>query len=154
MVYKVDKVPGPIPGAAPSLAPFRGMPYRFQRFFLALSLRGRTLQVDKAFRIMAPWRYLSFEPFLEWLFWQRRATWRDMENHPVWDIDKKYKPLKGAAKYSHLYGWPAPPDEKIQLITNSYIIPNMFARVVTNTSKPKEAMVWAETEIKRAFERG
>jgi hypothetical protein len=28
---------------------------------------------------MAPWRYLSFEPFLEWLFWQRRETWRDME---------------------------------------------------------------------------
>jgi len=70
------------------------------------------------------------------------------------DVDKKYKPIKGAAKYSHLYGWPAPPDEKIQLITNSYIIPNMFARAVTNASKPKEAMLWAETEIKRAFERG
>jgi len=25
--------------------------------------------------------------------------------------------------------------------------------VVTNASKPKEAMLWAETEIKRAFER-
>jgi ABC-type glycerol-3-phosphate transport system substrate-binding protein len=72
----------------------------------------------------------------------------------VWDLDKKYKPLKGMARYSHLYGWPAPPDEKIQLITNSYIIPNMFARVVTGASKPKEAMLWAETEIKRAFERG
>jgi hypothetical protein len=30
----------------------------------------------------------------------------------------------------------------------------MFARVVTNASKSKEAMLWAETEIKRAFERG
>jgi hypothetical protein len=29
----------------------------------------------------------------------------------------------------------------------------MFARVVTNASKPKESMLWAETEIKRAFER-
>ncbi len=29
----------------------------------------------------------------------------------------------------------------------------MFARVVTNASKPKDAMLWAETEIKRAFER-
>ena len=79
MVYKVDHVAGPVPGAAPSLSPFRGMPYWAQRFVLALKLRGRTLQVDKAWRIMAPWRYLSFEPFLEWLFWQRRATWRDME---------------------------------------------------------------------------
>jgi multiple sugar transport system substrate-binding protein len=99
-----------------------------------------------------------FEPaqYHEWIVSgdsYNHPTWRDMENHPVWDIDKKYKPLKGAAKYSHLYGWPAPPDEKIQLITNSYIIPNMFARVVTNASKPKEAMLWAETEIKRAFER-
>jgi len=42
------------------------------------------------------------------------------------DIDKKYKALKSIARYSHLYGWPAPPDERIQLITNSYIIPNMF----------------------------
>ncbi len=45
------------------------------------------------------------------------------------------------------------PDERIQLITNSYIIPNMFAKVVTNASKPKEAILWAETEIKRAFEK-
>ena len=99
-----------------------------------------------------------FEPsqYQEWIMSgdnYNHPTWRDMENHPVWDVDKKYKPLKAAAKYSHLYGWPAPPDEKIQLITNSYIIPNMFARVVTNASKPKEAMLWAETEIKRAFER-
>jgi multiple sugar transport system substrate-binding protein len=100
-----------------------------------------------------------FEPaqYHEWIVSgdsYNHPTWRDMENHPVWDVDKKYKPIKGAAKYSHLYGWPAPPDEKIQLVTNSYIIPNMFARVVTNASKPREAMLWAETEIKRAFERG
>jgi ABC-type glycerol-3-phosphate transport system substrate-binding protein len=78
-------------------------------------------------------------------------VWRDMENHAVWDIDPKYKPLKQLAQYSHLYGWPAPPDERIQLITNSYIIPNMFARVVTNQSSPKDAIQWAETEITRAF---
>ncbi len=100
-----------------------------------------------------------FEPaqYHEWIMSgdsYNHPTWKDMENHPVWDVDKKYKPIKGMAKYSHLYGWPAPPDEKIQLITNSYIIPNMFARVVTGASKPKEAMLWAETEIKRAFERG
>jgi hypothetical protein len=29
----------------------------------------------------------------------------------------------------------------------------MFARVVTNTSSPKEAMRWAEGEIKRVFEK-
>ena len=97
-----------------------------------------------------------FEPaqYQEWILSgdnYNHPVWRDMENHPVWDLDPKYKPLKQCAQYSHLYGWPAPPDEKIQLITNSYIIPNMFARVVTNASTPKEAIGWAETEITRAM---
>ena len=42
-------------------------------------LRGRSLQVDRAFRILAPWRELWFEGFLEWLYDRRRAIWRDME---------------------------------------------------------------------------
>ena len=97
-----------------------------------------------------------FEPaqYQEWIVSgdnYNHPVWRDMENHPVWDLDPKYKPLKSLAQYSHLYGWPAPPDERIQLVTNSYIIPNMFARVVTNVSSPKEAIQWAETEIRRAF---
>jgi multiple sugar transport system substrate-binding protein len=96
-----------------------------------------------------------FEPaqYHEWILAgdnYNHPCWRDMESHPVWDIDPKYKPLKSIVQYSHLYGWPAPPDERIQLVTNSYIIPNMFARVVTNDAKPKDAILWAETEIKRA----
>lgn len=99
-----------------------------------------------------------FEPaqYHEWVMSgdnYNHPVWRDMENHPVWDVDPKYKPLKSVVQYSHLYGWPAPPDERIQLITNSYIIPNMFARVVTNAAKPKEAILWAETEIKHMFEK-
>ncbi|HEY2991891.1 MAG TPA: extracellular solute-binding protein [Methylomirabilota bacterium] len=95
-----------------------------------------------------------FEPaqYHEWIVSgdnYNHPVWRDMESHPVWDIDPKYKPLKSIVQYSHLYGWPAPPDERIQLITNSYIIPNMFARVVTNEAKPKEAILWAEAQIKR-----
>ncbi len=50
-----------------------------QRVLLAVLLRGRTLQIDKSYRILAPWRHLHFERFLEWLFWKRRETWRDME---------------------------------------------------------------------------
>ena len=121
-------------------------------------------------RSLGIWKFSkNIEPareFLRWFFepaqyqeWvvsgdnYNHPTWRDMENHAVWNIDPKYKVLKALAQYSHLYGWPAPADERIQLITNSYIIPNMFARVVTNAMSPKDAMLWAETEIKRAFER-
>jgi multiple sugar transport system substrate-binding protein len=99
-----------------------------------------------------------FEPaqYHEWIMSgdnYNQPVWRDMESHPVWDIDPKYKPLKAMAQYSHLYGWPAPPDERIQVITNSYIIPNMFAKVVTNAAKPKEAILWAEAEIRKLFEK-
>jgi multiple sugar transport system substrate-binding protein len=99
-----------------------------------------------------------FEPaqYHEWIMSgdnYNHPTWRDMEHHPVWDIDPKYKPLKTIPQYAHLYGWPAPADERIQLITNSYVIPNMFARVVTKQSSPREAILWAETEIKKMFEK-
>src|SRR5205085_1909177 len=82
-----------------------------------------------------------FEPaqYHEWILSgdnYNHPVWRDMENHAVWALDPKYKPLKGLAQHSHLYGWPAPPDERIQMITNSYIIPNMFAKVVTNAAAP------------------
>jgi multiple sugar transport system substrate-binding protein len=119
-------------------------------------------------RSLGIWKFSkNIEPareFLKWFFepaqyheWvmsgdnYNHPMWRDMENHPVWDLDPKYKTLKALAQYSHLYGWPAPPDEKIQVITNSYVIPNMFAKVVTNAASPKDAMLWAETEIKRAL---
>ena len=98
-----------------------------------------------------------FEPaqYHEWILSgdnYNHPVWRDMENHAVWALDPKYKPLKGLAQHSHLYGWPAPPDERIQMITNSYIIPNMFAKVVTNAATPKDAILWAETEIRRVLQ--
>jgi multiple sugar transport system substrate-binding protein len=120
-------------------------------------------------RSLGIWKFSkNIEPakeFLRWFFepaqyheWvvsgdnYNHPIWRDMENHPVWDLDPKYKPIKTSVQYSHLYGWPAPPDERTQLITNTYVIPNMFAKVVTNASSPKDAILWAENEIKRAFQ--
>lgn len=79
LVYHVNDVDGPVPGAAPSVAPFRGIPYHYQRVLLAARLRGRKLQVDRAFRILAPWRHLVFEGFLRWLYLSKSATWRDIE---------------------------------------------------------------------------
>jgi hypothetical protein len=79
LVYHVNRADGPVPGAAPSVAPFRGIPYLFQRVFLAARLRGRKLQVDRGYRILAPWRRLPLEGLLEWLYDRRRAVWRDLE---------------------------------------------------------------------------
>jgi multiple sugar transport system substrate-binding protein len=76
--------------------------------------------------------------------------YKGMEDHPVWQIDPKYAPIKESGTYGHLYGWPAPGDEKSQQVTNNFIIPNMFAKAVTGTST-KEAMRWAEAESRRIY---
>jgi multiple sugar transport system substrate-binding protein len=77
-------------------------------------------------------------------------VYKSMEDHPAWKIDPKYEPIKESGKYGHLYGWPAPGDEKSQQVTNSFVIPNMFAKAVTGVSTT-EAMTWAEGEIKRMY---
>jgi len=77
-------------------------------------------------------------------------VFKSMEDHPVWKIDPKYEPFKESGRYGHLYGWPAPGDERSQQVTNNYIIPIMFAKAVGGTP-PKEAMAWAEEEIKRIY---
>jgi multiple sugar transport system substrate-binding protein len=74
------------------------------------------------------------------------------EAHPVWDIDPKYAPFKTIGQHSHLYTWPAPPDPKAQIVIYNYIISNMYAKAVTGTPT-KEAIAWAEAEIKRVYEK-
>jgi multiple sugar transport system substrate-binding protein len=77
-------------------------------------------------------------------------VYKSMEDHPAWKADPKYEPIKESGKYGHLYGWPAPGDEKSQQVTYAFVIPNMFAKAVTGAST-KEAMVWAEGEIRRIY---
>src|SRR5688572_5259264 len=72
----------------------------------------------------------------------------NLQDHAVFKTDPKFASLKGEGVQYHIYGWPAPPADKIQLITNSYILPNMIAKAVTGTPT-KEAIVWAETEMKK-----
>ena len=48
----------------------------------------------------------------------------------------------------HAYGWPSPGSAKVQMITNSYILPNMIAKAVTGTAT-KDAIAWAENEMKK-----
>jgi multiple sugar transport system substrate-binding protein len=77
-------------------------------------------------------------------------VYKSMEDHPAWKTDPKYEPIKESGKYGHLYGWPAPGDEKSQQVTYAFIIPNMFAKAVTGATT-KGAISWAEGEIKRIY---
>ena len=75
-------------------------------------------------------------------------AYEKLADHPVLKTDPKYAALKGEGVQYHAYGWPAPGSEKVQMITNSYILPNMIAKAVTGTST-KDAIAWAENEMKK-----
>jgi multiple sugar transport system substrate-binding protein len=75
-------------------------------------------------------------------------VYANLLDHPVLKTDPKFAALKGEGVQFHAYGWPAPPSDKIQLITNSFILPNMVAKAVTGTST-KDAIAWAEAEMKK-----
>jgi multiple sugar transport system substrate-binding protein len=71
-----------------------------------------------------------------------------LQDHPVLKTDPKFAALRSEGVQYHAYSWPAPPSEKIQLITLSFILPNMLAKAVTGTPTT-EAIAWAEKEMKR-----
>ena len=75
-------------------------------------------------------------------------VYADLQDHPVLKTDPKFAALKPEGVEFHCYGWPAPPSDKIQRITNEFILPNMIAKAITGTPT-KEAVVWAEKEMKR-----
>jgi multiple sugar transport system substrate-binding protein len=75
-------------------------------------------------------------------------AYEKLKEHPVLKTDPKYAALSGEGVQYHAYGWPAPPSDKVQLITNSFILPNMIAKAVTGTPT-KEAVAWAEREMKK-----
>jgi hypothetical protein len=75
-------------------------------------------------------------------------VYEKLQDHPVLRTDPKYAALRGEGVQYHTYGWPAPPSDKVQLITNTYLLPNMIAKAVTGTST-KDAIAWAETEMKK-----
>jgi multiple sugar transport system substrate-binding protein len=74
----------------------------------------------------------------------------NLQDHAVLKTDPKLAPLKSEGVQFHTYGWPAPPSDRVQLITNSFIVPNMLAKAVTGTST-KDAIAWAETEMKKVM---
>src|SRR6058998_345011 len=77
-------------------------------------------------------------------------VYEKLQDHPVLKTDPKYAGLRAEGVQYHCYGWPAPPSDKVQLITNSFIMPNMIAKAVTGTST-KDAIVWAENEMKKVM---
>jgi hypothetical protein len=75
-------------------------------------------------------------------------AYEKLQDHAVLKTDVKYAALRAEGVQYHAYGWPAPPSDRVQLITNSFILPIMLAKAVTGTST-KDAMAWADGEMKK-----
>jgi multiple sugar transport system substrate-binding protein len=73
------------------------------------------------------------------------------DEHPIWRQDPKLKSLIGFAKYATIDCWPGPPTPEAAQTFNTYIISNMFAKAVTGTPT-KQAIAWAESELRRIYE--
>ena len=53
-------------------------------------------------------------------------------------------------EYARARGWPAKPNEYVQLTENNYILPNMAAKAVTGTPI-KKAIRWGVEQVRKVF---
>jgi multiple sugar transport system substrate-binding protein len=94
------------------------------------------------------------ENFNAWIaasFGFNQPPLRYYENHPVWSQNPKTAIFPKEAESARARGWPAKPNEYIQIIENNYILPNMAAKAVTGTPL-KEAIAWGEGEVRKVLE--
>jgi len=76
---------------------------------------------------------------------------RSYENHPIWQENPKFTFLPKEGQYGRPRGWPAKPNEHIQIIEDNYILPDMVAKAVTGTPI-KEAIAWGEEQVRKVLE--
>lgn len=73
-------------------------------------------------------------------------------NHKVWDTNPKYAFAPKIGDFTHPPSWPAPPHAASQVAMNLYVIPDMFANAATGKMSTKDAIAWAEKELKDIYE--
>jgi multiple sugar transport system substrate-binding protein len=76
---------------------------------------------------------------------------RSYETHPIWQENPKFTFLPKEAQYGRPRGWPAKPNEYIQIIEDSYVLPNMVAKAVTGTPID-QAIQWGEDQVRKIME--
>jgi multiple sugar transport system substrate-binding protein len=76
---------------------------------------------------------------------------RSYENHPIWQQNPKFTFLPQEGQYGRSRGWPAKPNEHIQIIEDSFILPDMVAKAVTGTPID-QAIQWGEDQVRRVLE--
>jgi multiple sugar transport system substrate-binding protein len=79
------------------------------------------------------------------------AALRDYETHPIWQKNPKFAILPQEAPYGRTPGWPAKPNEFIQIVEDLYVLPDMVAKAVTGTSI-ETAIQWGEEQVRKVLE--
>jgi len=75
---------------------------------------------------------------------------RHLADHPIWAKNPKFAMLPKEAEYAHPRGWPAKPNDAIQLIGINYVLPDMVAKAV-NGMPTKRAMEWGQDQVVQAL---
>jgi len=76
---------------------------------------------------------------------------RSYETHRIWQENPKFTFLPKEAQDGRSRGWPAKPNEFMQMIEDSYILPNMVAKTVTGTPID-QAIQWGEEQVRKVLE--
>lgn len=75
------------------------------------------------------------------------------ENAPVWSSDPMMTPLRDLPKTYRALGYAGPPSRAAAESMSNFIIPDMFAKACQGMA-PKDAVAWAESELKKIVARG
>jgi multiple sugar transport system substrate-binding protein len=79
------------------------------------------------------------------------APLKKYQSHPIWNKDPKMAIFKDISEYGWP-GWPGPASPASSEAHYKFIIVGMFAKAMQGMA-PKDAVAWAEGELKRIYEK-
>jgi multiple sugar transport system substrate-binding protein len=72
-------------------------------------------------------------------------------SNPVWEANPKFHFALRIGDIVQTIGYPGQPTGYSQTVFDLYVIPDMFAHVVTGRMSPKDSIAWAEKELKDIY---
>jgi multiple sugar transport system substrate-binding protein len=118
----------------------------------SLGIWNFSKQVDLAKEFLA--YLLAEEQYSAWITASEgfmHSALRHYETHPIWEKNPKLAILPKEAQYGRTPGWPAKPNEYIQIVEDAFILPDMVAKAVTGTPI-NEAIQWGEDQVRKVLE--
>lgn len=121
-------------------------------FPLGIGIMNWTKNVDLAKEfIRYHYQKENFDAFITASDGYNQPLLKAYATHPIWGTNPKYAFAPEIGKYSHTQGYPGTPTKFSQVVAQLYIIPDMFGSAATGKMSTKEAIEWAEKEIKEVY---